>query len=376
MKNKKYPLLLWVLLISFLASIVNVLAHPGSLDSNGGHWDRKNGTYHFHEGKNTSGTSTPNPDYEYPYSDFEPPSEPPTDNPSKGDKEVETVSDTGIDIKHILENILTVVICIWAIVVFILWDLEKNNGCLTFGISTVLLISLTGYLIEEKTGLFLGLILITVILILTVLKLKRTVFVAVTNIDKYTNSLYRLDKLYKELFRINSQSSKAHENIYVPDLYEIGTDNLPKDKNSISGWGKSFTLYKSNNGTKLHTNYNCCSAINPLHLYHCRNYRDFSKLLCKKCANDYVIPDISWYEDYLKYERLTVEQQNIEKNCVSMQKEIDKLYKQCNSIRTKILMTFSRKTKKALQEANYKYKEMQVGQQLQLFDCNKSEDLL
>ena len=375
MKNKKYPLLPWVLLIIFLSSVISVYAHPGSLDSNGGHWDRENGTYHFHEGKNTCGTSIPNPDYEYPYADFEPSYEPPTDNPYKSDKKVETASGTSIDVKQILENIFIGTFCIWVIGVFILYDFEKSDGCLTFGVSVVLFVNLLGYLIEEKTKLFLCLILIVIILIPIILKLKKKYTIAIANIDNYANSLYQLGKLHKELFQINSQIRNC-ENVYVPDLYEIGTDNLPKDKEGHLNWGKSFTLYETVKGTKLHTRYNCCSATNPLHIYHCRNYRDFSKLLCKKCATDYTTPDMSWFEKYLRYGRLIAEQQSTQRDCNVLHKEIESLYKQCNSIRTKILIILSRKTKKALQEVNCKYREMQVGQQLSLFDYVESEDLL
>lgn len=38
------------LLLVFFAALVAVpaQAHPGRLDSNGGHWDHKSGTYHRH----------------------------------------------------------------------------------------------------------------------------------------------------------------------------------------------------------------------------------------------------------------------------------------------------------------------------------------
>ncbi len=52
------------LLLIILITTLPVLAHPGRLDSNGGHWDRKNGTYHYHSGTHSSGNSnsiTPSP---------------------------------------------------------------------------------------------------------------------------------------------------------------------------------------------------------------------------------------------------------------------------------------------------------------------------
>ncbi len=42
----------------WLFAALGVLAHPGGLDANGGHSDRKTGIYHYHRGTNTlSGTN-------------------------------------------------------------------------------------------------------------------------------------------------------------------------------------------------------------------------------------------------------------------------------------------------------------------------------
>lgn len=43
-----------VMLLMLLTSSM-VLAHPGRTDSNGGHWNRKEGTYHYHNGGGSSG---------------------------------------------------------------------------------------------------------------------------------------------------------------------------------------------------------------------------------------------------------------------------------------------------------------------------------
>ena len=87
------------------------------------------------------------------------------------------------------------------------------------------------------------------------------------------------------------------------------------------------------------------------------------------------MPDLSWYENYLKHKRLISERQSIEDDCTGLKKEIECLHKQCNSIKTKMLIALSRKTKNALQEANHKYKEMQTWQQLSLFSYIESKDL-
>ena len=59
-------LLLIVLIIILTSSSVIVFAHPGSLDSNGGHYNRTRGEYHYHDGLNTgSGSSKIDKNTEY-----------------------------------------------------------------------------------------------------------------------------------------------------------------------------------------------------------------------------------------------------------------------------------------------------------------------
>lgn len=36
------------LILTFIFSSIILYAHPGRLDSNGGHWNRKTGEYHYH----------------------------------------------------------------------------------------------------------------------------------------------------------------------------------------------------------------------------------------------------------------------------------------------------------------------------------------
>lgn len=61
---KKKFLILIAVLLTLYPTITT--AHPGRLDSNGGHHDYKNGTYHYHSGENTSGGSS-NSDSSYYY---------------------------------------------------------------------------------------------------------------------------------------------------------------------------------------------------------------------------------------------------------------------------------------------------------------------
>ena len=87
---KKCCLLLLTLSLS-LCAFFNVSAHPGSLDSKGGHWNRSTGTYHFHTGENASSSSSESFSV---YKPFAPPYEPPIINPYTVDPSIQTTTDT------------------------------------------------------------------------------------------------------------------------------------------------------------------------------------------------------------------------------------------------------------------------------------------
>lgn len=52
--KKIFSIIIWITLSSLL--FVQALAHPGRLDANGGHHDRINGGYHYHNGENAGRT--------------------------------------------------------------------------------------------------------------------------------------------------------------------------------------------------------------------------------------------------------------------------------------------------------------------------------
>ena len=89
---KKCCLLLLTLSLS-LCAFFNVSAHPGSLDSKGGHWNRSTGTYHFHTGENASSSFSGSSSSTY--KSFVPPYEPPTINSFTVKSSAETATDTG-----------------------------------------------------------------------------------------------------------------------------------------------------------------------------------------------------------------------------------------------------------------------------------------
>ena len=56
MKKKKIITAIIFALLTFALSI-EVFAHPGRTDSNGGHYNRKTGEYHYHNGGGSSSSS-------------------------------------------------------------------------------------------------------------------------------------------------------------------------------------------------------------------------------------------------------------------------------------------------------------------------------
>lgn len=65
---KQISLLLLILLLVFNFTF-SAFAHPGRLDSNGGHYNRATGEYHYHDGTHSSGTSNSNNSINYNYND-------------------------------------------------------------------------------------------------------------------------------------------------------------------------------------------------------------------------------------------------------------------------------------------------------------------
>lgn len=56
---KKYGIKTLAILTILLLAAVFAWTHSGGLDQNGGHWDRKKGTYHYHRSRTR--TTTPSP---------------------------------------------------------------------------------------------------------------------------------------------------------------------------------------------------------------------------------------------------------------------------------------------------------------------------
>lgn len=298
-----------------VALFYTAFAHPGRTDSNGGHWDRKSGTYHFHTGE-YAGKSSDGSSSSSEYVPFTPPYEPPTDNPYRNDNSSSKRHSTSIDFWDIIG---------YAVVTMFV---------LIFGLSIISYICLFIYEIFLRDHL------------------------PKHKISCLTDKIFEYQNQHRELLSICVKLLFLSEEVKIPDPYEIGEDNLPKEKDSNYCWGNTFTMYKTDNGKKLHAKYNCCFATKPVHIHWYRNYRDFSNFLCLKCARTYTLPDMSWYEKYLECKKLEERQKYKKSKCQNSRKEIEKLHKKCNSTTTKMLIAFSKKNRNALHEANLLYDKM------------------
>lgn len=255
-RTLSFLIILLLCLNSFIA-----FSHPGSLDSNSGHWDRQNGTYHYHKGTHTESSSVSEPGWFYFF----------------------------------------------------------------------------------------------VFLIIAVAILMRTYFhLPYYHIDSFKSKMIEFQNYQNDLHKL-TPILNSDPDALRPDAYVIGSDNLPKERDCSSGWGKTFTLYRTPHGSKLHAKPDCYSFMVPVNIGNYIRNQPLSKLLCQKCTQNYVIPNLSWYIHCLDYHRALSRSSYIEKQCIFLRRDIKHLYKKCNSINSKLLMLFSAKTKKALKDANTEY---------------------
>ena len=98
-------------------------------------------------------------------------------------------------------------------------------------------------------------------------------------INTFSIKINELQRLQIEIPETNRQISNIESKLHIPSAYEIGEDNLPRDKHYISDWGPTFTLYKTVNGTKLHSKCGCCSAFFPEHIYRYKDQYNLSSYL-------------------------------------------------------------------------------------------------
>lgn len=307
MKNtmKKNKVILIFLILSVLSSTLIVNSHPGRTDANGGHWDRSNGTYHFHTGEYSGKRSSSSSSTKSKYDSFTPPYDPPEKNPYKTNSTKNNSSEAEIPMYMIVIFSICITIFLLGIVVGIYENYIK--------------IFLPGY-----------------------------------NIKLFNEKLSALKDCYDDILKTEDDLLKCKTKFCIPENYEIGDDGLPKEKLSKK-WGKTFTLYKTPSGSKLHIKKGCCSADIPKHIFPYYTYSDFDCYLCSKCSKNYKFPDLSWFENYLLKDKLLIKLKNLEVQKNDIRNEVFLLNKKCNSKVYKLLLFCRKKQIIKLSEANQKY---------------------
>lgn len=320
--------LIVTLLIS--TSLIIVFAHPGSLDANGGHWNRKTGDYHYHSGEHTeSNYSSSSNDYDYNYEKKDIPAKSVNDSSNENKKQIYS------------SNV----------------DLQKKEEKETSIVGTIV------------AGLFLGYIAIctiwsigkfcTEIIFVPLWERYLKYILPKHKLQRYEDSIIALESHYTKL-REAQLYVKSFSMDKIPTNYEIGHDGLPKEKKSNS-WGKTFTLYRSKSGNKIHAKRGCSSAYLPVNCCTLMNLKyDISKILCQRCGKGYVLPDLTWYKNYKKYISQKEMLQNRKTKEAELKQAISRQHKKCNSFLTRLHIIFSKKHQHKLIKLNEKSNQIKI----------------
>ena len=309
--NRKFVSIIISLIM--IIGTVNTIAHPGRTDSNGGHWDRKNGTYHFHDGssagKSSSGSSSHSE-----YVPFTPPYDPPTENPYRQKKDDEKEDEP---FYITLLKGLGIYLSYWGICVLIFAGIPALIGGAINGFK---------YLLNKPLANF-------------------KIYAFDKTLDKYIEYKHKVAEMRKELLIMRYKVKKQ-----MAERFEVGDDGLPKEW-AAHKWGRSFTLFKTRNGTKFHTEPGCSSADIAINIWECLQKRDFKQHLCRKCASFYTPPNLEWYKQYLEWKDKANDYTTLLINEKKLKNKLVERHKDKNSFPLlRILSLFNKKAKIRLTE--------------------------
>ncbi len=308
--NKKKFFAKLIFLLLCLVSLLNfsVNAHPGRTDSNGGHWDRKAGTYHFHTGeyagKSSSGSSS-----DTDYKPFTPPYDPPTNNPYRENNKTPSASDNRADNEWLS-------LIVWC------------------ALTTYIVVSIFTMLFSEFKD-----------------SLDRLLSDYANNISKYCDC--------KQAYLFKKSLINIEKKPTIPDEYEIDSKGLPKEKLTRS-WGRTFTVYIAPNGKKFHRKRGCSRAYRQrnLGMYALEEIQNHD-LKCSKCFMEFPLSCIDWYYKYNQYQETLNEIDRLRATCILNLEDAKKSHFTCNNTyKYKLLRLFPSKYE-LLKQLNQKYKDIQ-----------------
>lgn len=285
--------ILFLLLTLTLLTQISV-AHPGSLDDNGGHYNRKTGEYHYHEGTHTESNTN-------------------LSKSSASDTENYTYSKKSL---HVSSK-----------------ETQKSeNDTSELDFATIFFFFI------------LGIILLYFIYTLICEIIERTPKHRLRNYEELLQKVSALSTTKQSLTEEINQL-----NFSIPDGYEIGCDNLPKEINSAN-WGETFTFYQTTLYGKYHKKKNCSYSFMPVHIWKAI-YNEGQ--LCMRCCKNIKLPDLNWYSTYLRKQHIETEQlPKINLELIQKNKELFHTYYICNHRITRFLINLSKLKRVKLKELN------------------------
>lgn len=287
----KYFLNLFFVLIIFSLS-VSAYAHPGRLDSNGGHYDRSTGEYHYHDGASSGSGSGSNSDSEdYTYSVFLGP----TDNYSSGSSSGSSSSSSGTGNSSYSSDsttteATTVADTEEAQEESIIISLIENLFVLIYFLPpTLILFFVIKKLYVKYKGKRLAKKLKNQIKDIENRKLqldKRSAYKLKKNISGLRGREDKLDRLYEKILSTNpkeyyeyflSKNTLASLSGFPNGIYDFS--GLLVDTESDEPYGR-FTVYSAPESNKIHIVKGCNGALTTHHIL----YSDLSEFsFCSKC---------------------------------------------------------------------------------------------
>ncbi len=242
---------IWIVLFLIIGTLLFPMAtfsHSGRTDANGGHWDRSNGTYHYHDGTSKSGSSRSSSKREY--ESFTPPYTPSPDNPYRSSSTKDTASNPRTSNKVIDVIVFTFLV----------------------GLFGVMPICIIGKIKIEES----------------IYKRKKEVLKL---IDDIRSIIYEEESCKKRIYEAVSYLNSPPKMENVPFYIEV-TDNGLSAKDGISGVyteenGEKlytpFLYYIAARGKHFHTDKDCSNADIELSVFN--DIVRINKMLpCKKCA--------------------------------------------------------------------------------------------
>lgn len=308
---KKCYLFLFVCTLVSALLISTALAHSGRTDSNGGHYNRSTGTYHYHHGypahqhpggvcpydyddqtgKNsgnsiTSSTSFDNYENEY------------LKEKQRAADNYELYQNTVEELNKVKENVRTLRWILIAVAfIFILNFLISKDKYTKMQKAKTLNENQFIKKISENTNQIEKL---KIELAKTEDNLKKAKVIAAIKHDLHEVASQdelqsEYDRLRRELF--DKYANKPPESfVTIPADTEIGKDGLPRQKGAVTNWGAKYTVYKAPSGKRYHRA-SCGRGTQPVHVYFVRGLAS-----CGLCNPH--IPDLTWYTEYRRIKSL------------------------------------------------------------------------